>query len=71
MNALRLKVGSALLEAGATQALEVREMWIRYRRSGVAGADNRDLQLLAVLDMLSSAAIRLGMALMPRRLADV
>jgi hypothetical protein len=70
MNALRLRISTGLLEAAATQALECRDMWRRCDRSDVRTADNVDLQVLALLEAVSRAGIRLGVILMPRRLAD-
>jgi hypothetical protein len=70
MDALRRKLGDRLVEAGATQALDCREMWAKCERSGVSAADNIDLQVLGLLEVLSVAAIKLGVAVMPRRLAQ-
>jgi hypothetical protein len=71
MNALRFRLGSRLLEAGATQSLECRDMWGKCDRSGVRPVDNGDLQVLAIVDALSRVAIRLGIIIMPSRLAHI
>jgi hypothetical protein len=71
MNALRFKVSNRLLAAGATQALDCRDMWGKCQRSGVSSVDNSDLQILAVLETLSRVAIRLGIIIMPSRLANI
>ena len=68
MNTLRRRVSSRLLDAGAAQSLDCREMWARCQRPGVRAIDNPDLQLIAVLQVMSDAAIRLGVRVMPRRL---
>jgi hypothetical protein len=68
MDALRRKMSSRLLAAGAAQSLDCREMWAKCQRPGVRAVDNPDLQLLALLQATSDAAIRLGVRIMPNRL---
>jgi hypothetical protein len=67
VNALRRRLSSRLLESGAAQALDCRQMWAGCQRRGVRAVDNPDLQVIALLQMLSNAAIRLGVLIMPSR----
>jgi len=71
MNALRMRVSNRLLEAAANQSLDCRDMWGKCERAGVGPADNKDLQVLALLEAVSRVAIRLGVMIMPRRPAIV
>ena len=64
MTALRRRVSQWLMDAGATLALDSQEMWRKSQHSGPAPS-NGDLQVLFMLDVLSSAAIRLGRIVMP------
>jgi hypothetical protein len=67
VNTLRQRLSRRLLEAGAAQSLECREMWAKCQRPGVRAGDNADLQLIALLQVISDAAIRLGVRIMPNR----
>jgi hypothetical protein len=66
MNSLRCRVSARLLSAAATMTLDGQHMWRASRRTG--RLTSGDLQVLAMIDLLSEAAIRLGMMIMPRRL---
>jgi hypothetical protein len=48
-------------------ALDRDEMWRSYQRSGARRASNQDLGALFMIDVVSAAAIRLGMLIMPSR----
>jgi hypothetical protein len=67
MNTLRRRLSSRLVEAGAAQSLDCREMWAKCQKPGVRAVDNADLQLIALLQVLSDAAIRVGVRVMPSR----
>jgi hypothetical protein len=64
----RRRIGGRLVQAGATMALDREEMWRGYQRSGARHATNADLGLLFMLDVVSAAAIRLGMLIPPNPL---
>lgn len=66
MNSLRFRVSERLLTAGATMTLDSQHMWRESRRTGRVTPGG--LQVLAVVDLLSTAAIRLGMMIMPSRI---
>jgi len=68
MTSLRRRVSDRLLEAGATMALDREEMWRKSQRGGARTLSNGDLQVLFLLDVVSTTAIRLGMIIMPARL---
>jgi len=68
MTSLRRRVSDWLLEAGATMALDCQEMWRKSQRRGARTPSNGDLQVLFLLDLVSTTAIRLGMIIMPARL---
>jgi len=69
MTSLRRTISDRLMAAGARLALDSREMWRESQRSGTTPT-NADLQVLFLLDMVSSTAIRLGRIIMPARLPD-
>lgn len=60
-------MSSKLLNAGAAQSLDCRELWAKSQKPGVRAVDNADLQLIALLQILSDTAIKLGVRLMPAR----
>jgi hypothetical protein len=70
MESLRYRISDRLLEAGATQALEIRQMRCRMARSSNArAANNVHVQAaVASTELWSSIAIRIGMLIRPRRL---
>ena len=49
-------------------ALDREEMWRKSQRGGARTLSNGDLQVLFLLDVVSTTAIRLGMIIMPARL---
>lgn len=65
MNTLRRRLSTKLLNAGAAQSLDCRELWAKCQRPGVRATDNADLQLIALLQIISDTAIRLGVRIMP------
>ena len=68
MRLLRHRISRRLLEAGATLALERQQMLRRCEHRDPGRFDRCDAQVLYVsdtLDLLSSAAIRLGVVVMP------
>ena len=69
MTTLRRRASDWLMDVGARLALDTRDMWRRSERDGTAPTSG-DLQALFVLDVLSSAAIRLGRIVMPARPPD-
>jgi hypothetical protein len=52
---------------GSTMELDRQEMWRNYRRSGVRNITEGDRQALFLIELVSAAAIRLGITLMPSR----
>jgi len=68
MTSLRRRVAERLLDAGATMALDCQQMWRKSQRSGDQSPFNGEFQVLFLLDLVSTAAIRLGMIIMPARL---
>jgi len=65
MRSARRAVSNWLLEWGATTALDRQEMWRKAQQSRTHSLNSADLQLLGVLELWSSAAIRLGRMIMP------
>ena len=68
MRSLRERTSKRLLDAGARLAIERRQM-LRSQRRNPPAFDRGDAQLLYVaemLDLMSTAAIRLGVMILPR-----
>jgi hypothetical protein len=70
MRSLRRALADKLVESGTQLALDRQEMLRNARNAGVRSLDSRSMELLLVLELLSSAKIKLGFLLMPRRLPD-
>ena len=70
MRSLRRTVSDSLVAWGATTELDRREIWVKARQSGVRPSDAGFVPALGLLDLLSTAAIRLGFLIMPARLPD-
>jgi hypothetical protein len=66
VRALRRRVSESLLREGATLALDRRDMDRKLQASG-RRPGGRDLQVLAMLDLISALAIRLGMLILPKQ----
>jgi hypothetical protein len=66
MRSLRRRLSNRLLEEGATIALEREQIRRGIERSGPAHGSAEAFPVLQLLGWVSSAAIRLGMVLMPR-----
>jgi hypothetical protein len=66
VRALRRRVSESLLREAATLALDRRDMDRKLQGSGRRPV-GRDLQVLAMLDLISALAIRLGMLIMPKQ----
>lgn len=64
MRTLRAALSERLLRYGATVAGDREQMWRRARVAGDRLAP-ADYQLLGVLDLVGTAALRLGLLLLP------
>jgi hypothetical protein len=67
---LRRAVSDRLLRLGARLASDREEMWRTIQQSRVRKLGAGDLQVLGVLDLWSTTAIRLGMLIMPAGLPE-
>ena len=67
---IRQRLSRRLLASGARLALDRRAMCARAYASGVRSLSSGDLQVLSALDLVSTVQIRLGMLVMPKRVAD-
>jgi hypothetical protein len=70
MRSLRLALADRLVKSGTQLALERQQMLRSARQAGVRSLDDRSMQVLLLVDLISSIKIKLGFLLMPRRLPD-
>jgi hypothetical protein len=67
VTSLRRRISDRLLREAARLALDRRDMDWKLQRSGVRRPSSGDLQVLAMLDLVGAAALRLGMLIMPKQ----
>ena len=67
MRSLRRRISDRLLREAATLALDRRDMDFKLQRSGVRRLSGGDLQVLAMLDLISAIFLRLGVIIMPKQ----
>jgi hypothetical protein len=70
MGSIRRALADKLVESGTRLELDRQEMLRNARKAGVRQLDSRSIQLLGMIEIISSVKIKLGFLLMPSRLAD-